>query len=208
MKLYVKIVSVIAVLFCASTFANSAYIPITTDESKVEVLYFFSLKCSGCAGVRDYVRLWKQLNTRDESIVMRKIPVVLNGSKQWIKAVELYFVGKYLMKKYDLPESKMEVLMFQLALQNIDGEVFSLRESLEQSGMPINDNEWSTSLRFASSMSAHSLSIQNELNVSQTPMAIITGNAQRIIVRFDAHSQNAPLDFVTRLSREVAKVLN
>jgi len=196
-------------LACAGANAKEATSHSIAQESKVEVLYFFSLKCPGCAALRDYVRVWEYLNItkkQPEHIEFYRIPVS-TGREGWTEAAQLYFIAKYIEKHLRLPDNKMEILSFQLALEDDSSNFFDIRERLSSVGVDVSDELWRDTVGASKTMLNQAQRVQSEQGVDRTPTFVVNGpSGTTEHLSFNSKSDNPALDLMTRLSGAVMSV--
>ena len=188
-----------------------AHEPVIADSDSIEVIYLFSLKCPGCAAVRSYVNVWEKLNVdmkKDTKVNFFRVPVVHTGSKGgWVESAQLYFLGMHIAKELNLPKGKMEVLLFQAAMQDDPRDNYDLRSKLLALDISVPDYLWINAVVTSKKMLLLSKGVQSNLNIHKTPLFVVTGNGERHYVELDPSSNNAALDLVTQLSKKVVKVI-
>jgi hypothetical protein len=180
--------------------------PVIADGDDVEVIYFFSLKCPGCAAVRSYVNVWEKLNV-DTKVNFFRVPVINNNKNGWSESAQLYFLGMHIAKELNLPKEKMEVLLFQAAMLDDTRNYYNLRRKLFALDIFVSDQLWRNAIVTSKKMLLLSKGVQSNLIVTKTPSFVITGNGERHSVELDSFSNNAALDLVTQLSKSVVKVI-
>jgi hypothetical protein len=184
--------------------------PAIADNDAIEVVYFFSLKCPGCAAVRSYVNVWEKLNVdmkKETKVSFFRVPVIHAGKSGWYDSAQLYFLGMHIAKELNLPKEKMEVLLFQAAMQDEPKEHYQLREKLSLLDISVSDELWRNAIVTSRKMLMLSTDVQSSLNATKTPLFVVTGNGERHYVELNASSNNAALDLVTQLSEKVVGVI-
>tara|TARA_B100000809_G_scaffold255150_1_gene293293 strand:- start:1679 stop:2305 length:627 start_codon:yes stop_codon:yes gene_type:complete len=201
------LITIIIGLASLSTKAGS-HEPVIADSDDIEVIYFFSLKCPGCAAVRSYVNVWEKLNVeKDTKVNFFRVPVINNNKNGWSESAQLYFLGMHVAKELNLPKDKMEVLLFQAAMQDDPINHYDLRLKLLALDISVPDQLWRNAVVTSKKMMLLSRDVQSNLTVKKTPSFVITGHGERYSVELDSSSNNAALDLVTQLSKSVVKVI-
>lgn len=193
-----------AILMLAFSSASRSAHLISDDNSKTEVVYFFSYHCSGCLALNQYITLYDEIN---KELDITRVPVFSENSK-WQQGARLHVLLNTLPETRDLPsiqKSKLGFMIIGMISDSLESEV-DYHNAFEAAGIDVSLSNfklaWSE-LDVYLQGATYILEQAGKETKIKTPLVRVSKGGHVLWLSVNSAPENPGVDFIQRLNGAV-----